>query len=604
MINQKIEELQSQINSIIALLNSQANSSSESVAARFYKDMSDMRERVSDVVKGDTSLHRAIVTSTSDPLCKGRVQIYSHVLHYGNEDQAKLPWAEVASFFGGLDDQGSVFTPPVGSTVIVLFERGDKGNPIIIGSVRNETRGKDSVEFSIEKEDERWEGTPGVRVDGKNSATNSDPNHLMPPWNNESYNRADGEDEEETDPHIYGIKTPEKHFIQFADGDYKNDLKGKRIVIQSSRGNLIYLKDDVLQSSGEIYENSLLDDFRDGYHGYKYSIRPFGKKHVELRHTGIQFQSFAGGRFIISDETEGNQKSNKWSEGFDETSPFWSFVCLESLTGHQIIMRDSESARGVRSSTNGLFFISASGNTLQLNDHTEGGIGGESRGVLLKSTANHALRFEDHTVDNQSPERLPVGGMKWRNGESSNEEMEIEVYERQVDGKQCRVILESGFGQCIEFNDLGSQTENSNQFLIIRNNNKDESSDFGPSYNFIRMNCQSNNKNFLIWGAGDFEIRSNNKFTRIVHDGDDMSIVQNGNHRTSIQNGHYNLEASKGMTFYSESGEIEFRVGKQIEGKMEFSSYSAVFAKGKGFRCPITKHVHHDNVSKHFKIPE
>lgn len=540
---------------------------------------------------------RAIVTNTLDPLCKHRVQIYCPKIH-ANAQASTLPWAEVASFFGSLEDQGSSFTPPAGSTVLVSFEDGDRESPIVIGSIYNASRGDGG--YQIIEERTLWGGTPGQRADAKNPNTSRDPNYLMPPWNNESYDRPDGytAGANAPTPHIYGIKTPQKHFIQFHDGNPKKELKGKRLVIQSSKGSTIFMKDDVLQSPSEIFENPMWDDFKDAYPGLMYSARPYNQHTIELKQSGVQIQSVGGGRLIISDETERDQFSNAWSAGWSPQGRMRSFVCLESITGHQIIARDSERIEGHRSRTDGVFLVSASGNFVGLRDDTIGQIGGFERGILLWSTSNHRIELNDYTVENASP-RSPSGGLRWRRGRPGRAEIPLAPGNHTPNAKRAYIRIRSGFGQIMELNDLGSQEDNARQYILIRNENKRPNSRCpGPPWNYIRMECVTGDKFFHIWGAGTFLLSVCNNATRLVHRGSDFVNVRKGSHIMTVEEGSIFARAYRGITHWTETGAISLLVGRIVKRRLEFEPYPVIIAKDP-YVCPFTSRLHFDTPSRH-----
>jgi hypothetical protein len=172
------------------------------------------------VSKSKFGIQRAIVIDTRDPLKLGRVKVKVTGSIHSDVKEQDLSFVNRCEFWGSLEDQGSTFIPPAGSMVYVGFESGEGEYPIVLGCIWIDTR---SIEAGDEggmltlEERERWSGGPGVRADGKNPATNSNKKHLMPPWNNESYNGKDNAtNERPAIPHIYGIKSPEKHFLQMS----------------------------------------------------------------------------------------------------------------------------------------------------------------------------------------------------------------------------------------------------------------------------------------------------------------------------------------------------------------------------------------------------
>jgi len=83
------------------------------------------------------------VEYNKDPKHMGRLQVRVREI-YGDdrEDETPthlLPWAKQLQFFGGFNDGGSHTPYPVGSTVLVSFEQGDKYRPIILGGIPKST---------------------------------------------------------------------------------------------------------------------------------------------------------------------------------------------------------------------------------------------------------------------------------------------------------------------------------------------------------------------------------------------------------------------------------------------------------------------------------
>ncbi len=96
--------------------------------------------------------YRGYVEYINDPLQVGRVKVRIPSIH-GMPDQletAGLPWAYMVAGFGGGHDFGSKMIPPVGTTVFVMFEAGDRDFPLVLGT---------------------WDGNPSDYVPmGRNSA--------------------------------------------------------------------------------------------------------------------------------------------------------------------------------------------------------------------------------------------------------------------------------------------------------------------------------------------------------------------------------------------------------------------------------------------------
>lgn len=541
--------------------------------------------------------HRGVVMNTMDPLHLGRVQIYCPSIH-ADIPEKDLPWAMVANFFGSLDDQGAVFTPPAGSTVYVEFEAGSRESPVVSGAIHNMTRQKKtSVEGGLLVSEERnlWGGAPGRRVDAKNANVNPDMNSLMPPWRGESYDGVDQKPEvggvAMTPPFIYGIKTPEKHFLQFVDGNSKDRLIGKRLVLQSSRGSCVWMKDDAFTPPDEIFDNPYWDDFHDAYPGLRYSVRPYNNHKIELKHTGLQIQSVGGARLIMSDETELEMTSNGWADGWSPRGRFRSFVVLESISEHQIHLRDHERTPNMRSEQDGIFCVTATGNFIGMRDDTQGSIGGPQRGILLWSTSDHRIEMNDYTVQNRSP-RSGAGTVYYNQGRHT------------PNARRAYIRIRSGWGQVMELNDLGSQENNASQFILIRNENDTPDNDCdGPPWNYIRMECVVSNKLFLMYGAGNFVINVCRNAFRVIQRGSDFVHVEMGSHYTNVDKGIIFHKARRGIIEHTISGAIMMLVGRILNKKLEFPPYPVVIARDP-FVCPFTSHLHYDYPSRHVLASE
>lgn len=81
-------------------------------------------------------IYRGYVEYINDPLQVGRIKVRIPSIH-GLPDQIPtegLPWAYMSAPFGGGHDFGSKIIPPVGATVFVMFEAGEKDYPIVVGT--------------------------------------------------------------------------------------------------------------------------------------------------------------------------------------------------------------------------------------------------------------------------------------------------------------------------------------------------------------------------------------------------------------------------------------------------------------------------------------
>lgn len=93
-------------------------------------NLRDVNEKYFGVYVGD-------VVYTRDPNHLGRIQVRVYEVYGGPEDikDIQLPWAALCSLFGGFYDGGSHIPYPKGSTVLVVFEQGDRQRPIVLGGM-------------------------------------------------------------------------------------------------------------------------------------------------------------------------------------------------------------------------------------------------------------------------------------------------------------------------------------------------------------------------------------------------------------------------------------------------------------------------------------
>jgi hypothetical protein len=206
-------------------------------------------------------LYFGYCVDTLDIYKQNRVRFYSPLLHEPNIQVGSLPWAMPVTGFGGIDDCGSNWIPPAGSTLAVLFEGGDRESPYYIGTTWSRLNGDTTqggfYNIPMEEYDFLYQSRRNGYLCGPNNGT-----QLLPPWNTESYNGFDITSindinnspyllQRMTFPNIYGFKTPEKHMIKMVDGDAKCNRKWKRIEIMSGCGNWMIMKDDHLHYCGQ-----------------------------------------------------------------------------------------------------------------------------------------------------------------------------------------------------------------------------------------------------------------------------------------------------------------------------------------------------------------
>ncbi len=99
---------------------------------------------INDLLQHYFGAYVGIVAYTKDPEHLGRVQVRVHEIHGVKEDipDDHLPWAYLTSLGGGFPDGGSHIPPPIGATVLVVFEHGDPNRPWVLGGVPKRTTSK------------------------------------------------------------------------------------------------------------------------------------------------------------------------------------------------------------------------------------------------------------------------------------------------------------------------------------------------------------------------------------------------------------------------------------------------------------------------------
>jgi len=514
-------------------------------------------------------MYTALCIETIDIWKQSRVRFFSPLFHDPKMTIKKLPWASPVSNLGGFDDCGATWVPPAGCTLCIIFENGNRASPYYIGTTWHRNRGPDGGHnwgYNIEEYYKIWEGKRRGYLVGPN-----DGSQVFPPWNTENYNGfdlsslvdfADNPEAQKliTYPNIFGIKTPEKHYIKMVDGDPKCNRKWKRFEIMSSCGNWIMLKDDHLHYAGQwshpqcgvpdgetscvedAANSSQEDKLKDGFvftslplalgdtvnplaqaiantpditpkqgkkkeevpcegkksnskiigghpstgapntKHYKSQVgaNPFFKHSQECRpykgpptpqnntcdlpQTGIQIMSISGHTFVMDDSVEEPSGEPTWDREFDFgcNDHYVGRTYWKSATGHLIEMSDVESPPGddgakLRGKDNYIKILTATGNKIELNDHTESqkdcpgcppNIAGSERGIHLKSTSNHTIDMVDETNEQCAPCRMEGG---------------VPIPK----AKKAFVKIRTGYGLEMMYHDDDSQEETKQQYIQI-----------------------------------------------------------------------------------------------------------------------------------------
>lgn len=541
-------------------------------------------------------VHLAICVDTRDPWKDNRIMIYCPVIHNLKNSsflsESTLDWASPCSPFGSIDDVGCCFIPPEGSTVLIMFEGGDRSSPYYIGSTWIPAKADpetDEGDFSPSRERYRW-GSGGQRNgDVKNGKINS----LFPPWNNESYYGDDlkpegtltadetvgglninandtqniqvvGELEQTRTgvsgdgystqgwrsrdiPNIYGIKTPEKHFLQFVDGSFERERKlwGKRLVLQSSKGNILIFKDDNDQTAEEIFEHQYWDSFNDSLSTGGQPFSKVGNLHsVELNHTGVQLQSLGGGRLIIDDKIQGDlsPNQNNWVNGFPSSPEsgqllYRTMVRLESHTEHRITLSDhNEIQTNIRSPRDGIFLSTACGHFIGMIDHTSlEGKADTDRKIQIQSTSGHKLEMKDYQCSIQSPGTRAIGRYAGVGQRGYRDDGVYDSPNSKPDGQglgeRVCIKMTSGFGQFLLFEDGSNQQRPTEQYILLSN-----APGKNDPFNFFRMNQVTQQKLVHLNCAGERLTTVERNYTRVTERGETLISTRNQLHLVREEN--------------------------------------------------------------------
>ena len=187
----------------------------------------------------------------------------------------------------------------------------------------------------------------------------------------------------------------------------------------------------------------------------------------DLPQTGIQVMSISGHTFVMDDSVEEPGGEPLWRRATEE----FDFGCnnhyvgrtyWQSATGHKIEMSDVESPPGeegrmLRGDQNYIRLLSATGNKIELNDHTihqkdcpgcPPNIAGEKRGIHLQSTSNHTIDMCDDTNEQ-------CGQCRMSGGQPTPK------------AKKAFVRIRTGYGLEMSYNDDHSQEETQEQYIQI-----------------------------------------------------------------------------------------------------------------------------------------
>lgn len=184
----------------------------------------------------------------------------------------------------------------------------------------------------------------------------------------------------------------------------------------------------------------------------------------DLPQSGIQLMSISGHTLVFDDSVEEPYGDPTWDREFDFgcNDHYVGRIYLRSATGHMIELSDVESPPGdsgskLRGKDNYIRLLSASGNKIELNDHTESqkncpgcppNIAGKERGIHLQSTSKHTFDMVDESNEQCAPCRKDGG----------------EIINK---AKKAFVRIRTGYGLEMKFSDDFSQQDTQQQSIQI-----------------------------------------------------------------------------------------------------------------------------------------
>lgn len=182
----------------------------------------------------------------------------------------------------------------------------------------------------------------------------------------------------------------------------------------------------------------------------------------DLPQTGIQFLSIAGHTWVADDSVEEPRGVPEWERSLEDfdfgcNNKFVGRTYWKSATGHGMTMSDVEEDSALRGKDNYIRIKSASGNRIELNDHTVGkpdctacppNYAGEERGIHLESTSTHVIKMIDHMNLQCSPCRKEGGTPT-------------------AQATRAYIQIRSGSGLEMKFSDDFSQQETQSQWIQI-----------------------------------------------------------------------------------------------------------------------------------------
>jgi hypothetical protein len=538
----------------------------KSIEARFNKMNYEQKAVVQSALNDGTKvfiqeetlhgIYLAYCIDTVDIWKTNRIRIFCPLIHNPARPLKEFPWAYPISAMGGFDDSGLNWIPPAGSTVAIVFEKGDRNSPYYLGTVWHRNRGPVGTPHNwlyknIDEYKNIYEGQRGGYLVGKN-----DESQVLPPWNTESYNGFDlnsevdfssnvDEQKKITYPNIYGFKTPEKHMLKMVDGDAKCNRRWKRMELMSSCGNWLMFKDDHLHYSGQ-WSHTSCGAVEGEVNNSCGGITPTKEK--------LDCEGQTSNKKIIGGHPNTGGPSSKYPSGQVGNNPYFKHenecrpykgpqtpqnnkcdlpqtgVQLMSISGHTFVMDDSveepSGEMGWKRSTKAfdfgcnntfsgrVYLKSATGHTIEINDSETSGSNPPTRSennyIRLKSATGNKLELNDHTL---AP--CTAGAQRGIHLQSTSnhtidmcDEANEQCSPTRKEGGEVKSIakrayfrLRTGYGMEIMMSDNYSQEETQQQYLQLLAPRKTAGGFCGP--HIFRMQESSNNEgSFILTRSG------------------------------------------------------------------------------------------------------
>ena len=271
----------------------------------------------------------------------------------------------------------------------------------------------------------------------------------------------------------------------------------------------------------------------------------------DLPQSGIQIMSISGHTLCMDDSVEEPSGDPTWDREFNFgcNDHYVGRMYMKSATGHLFEMSDIEGPQGddgsqLRSEFNYIKLLSASGNLIELNDHTveqkdcpgcPPNVAGVQRGIHIRSTSNHSIDLIDETNEQCSPCRMEGG-------------------EPIARAKKALMRFRTGYGLEMTFNDANSQTETDQQFIKILSPQSDNI-DRGPHIQMFQEASTGPGQVYLRVG-GNYLVQTYDNHTTIVGNEENTSDL------IEIVSGQ-NLVDTKG-TYFNVAQQHIFQAKDQI----------------------------------------